>query len=111
MRPHYLYNGNPYTWKKVFVLKRDQERQWSGKGSHGMSKLWYLFWKQFISSFVILSYLSCPQGGLSTHDEMCVSYLFYYPKMAVGLCTSLPTVEQMVSSIEGAQIYWDRDLR
>jgi hypothetical protein len=28
-------------------------------------------------------------GGLSTHDEMCLNYMYYYPKEAVSGCMSL----------------------
>ena len=30
------------------------------------------------------------QGGEGTHDEMCLTFLFYYPKTDLSLCTSMP---------------------
>lgn len=32
------------------------------------------------------------QGGLSTRDEMCLSYLLYYPRVNLARCESLPEI-------------------
>lgn len=30
------------------------------------------------------------QGGFATSDEMCLSFIIYYPKMGLDLCESVP---------------------
>lgn len=30
------------------------------------------------------------QGGEGTHDEMCLTFLFYYPETDLSLCTTMP---------------------
>ncbi|KAL3871756.1 hypothetical protein ACJMK2_039734 [Sinanodonta woodiana] len=34
-------------------------------------------------------------GGLSTRDEMCLSFLLYYPKVALKQCVSSPTYDSL----------------
>ena len=41
----------------------------------------------------VLMYL---QGGLSTRDEMCLSFLVYYPRTSLTVCQSFPTVGAFV---------------
>jgi len=33
-------------------------------------------------------------GGLSTQEEMCLTFIFYYPKIDLKTCTSLPLTEE-----------------
>lgn len=33
------------------------------------------------------------QGGESTRQEMCVSFLMYYPSLDVGFCSSQATLD------------------
>ncbi|KAK3088535.1 hypothetical protein FSP39_020262 [Pinctada imbricata] len=35
------------------------------------------------------------KGGLSTRDEMCLSFLYYYPRMDVEMCESLPIYDNI----------------
>ncbi|KAK3586449.1 hypothetical protein CHS0354_001831 [Potamilus streckersoni] len=37
------------------------------------------------------------RGGLSTRDEMCLSFLLYYPKVALNQCVSSPTYDSISS--------------
>jgi len=30
------------------------------------------------------------KGGLSTEKEMCVAFLYYYPKIPLALCQTVP---------------------
>ncbi|XP_073788581.1 DBH-like monooxygenase protein 2 homolog isoform X1 [Danio rerio] len=39
------------------------------------------------------------QGGLSTSDEMCLAFLFYYPAMNLSGCESLPHFSSLVSEM------------
>ncbi|XP_063401020.1 DBH-like monooxygenase protein 1 [Mytilus trossulus] len=34
-------------------------------------------------------------GGLSTQEEMCVSFLYYYPRTTMSLCLGLPVYDQI----------------
>ena len=34
----------------------------------------------------------CTQGGEGTHEEMCLTFLAYYPQINAGACGSLPRV-------------------
>lgn len=45
------------------------------------------FYKYLFNLFFI-------QGGSSTHQEMCMAFVFYYPKIDFGLCTSVPSKTQ-----------------
>ena len=38
------------------------------------------------------------QGGLATTDEMCLSFLLYYPRSEVAICLSDPDVTQAYDS-------------
>lgn len=40
----------------------------------------------------ILEVFVSPQGGLSTRDEMCLSFLLYYPRINLSRCESLPDI-------------------
>eukprot|EP00062_Callorhinchus_milii_P013958 gi/632962755/ref/XP_007897496.1/ PREDICTED: DBH-like monooxygenase protein 1 [Callorhinchus milii] len=44
-------------------------------------------------------------GGLSTRDEMCLSYLLYYPKIDLARCESLPEITQQLKFIGVKEIY------
>ena len=35
------------------------------------------------------------QGGFSTHDEMCVNYVHYYPKVELEVCKSSVTTASL----------------
>jgi len=35
------------------------------------------------------------QGGLSTEQEMCVVFLYYYPKIPLTLCETVPDTESL----------------
>ena len=37
------------------------------------------------------------QGGESTQDEMCVSFLMYYPAIDLGACSSQTTFNSFLS--------------
>ena len=37
------------------------------------------------------------QGGLSTEKEMCVGFLYYYPKIPLTLCEASPTFRDLMS--------------
>ncbi|XP_048106553.1 DBH-like monooxygenase protein 1 homolog [Alosa alosa] len=38
-------------------------------------------------------------GGLSTRDEMCLSYLLYYPRINLARCESLPEIDRQLKFI------------
>ncbi|XP_026146155.1 DBH-like monooxygenase protein 2 homolog [Carassius auratus] len=38
-------------------------------------------------------------GGVSTTDEMCLAFLFYYPVMKLSICTSLPNPTTLISKM------------
>ncbi|XP_016353205.1 DBH-like monooxygenase protein 2 homolog [Sinocyclocheilus anshuiensis] len=38
-------------------------------------------------------------GGLSTSDEMCLAFLFYYPAMNLSSCISLPNAATLISEM------------
>ncbi|XP_012993949.4 DBH-like monooxygenase protein 1 homolog isoform X2 [Esox lucius] len=38
-------------------------------------------------------------GGLSTRDEMCLSYLLYYPRVNLARCESLPEIHEQLKFI------------
>ncbi|CAL4175639.1 unnamed protein product, partial [Meganyctiphanes norvegica] len=44
-------------------------------------------------------------GGLATQDEMCLSYLVYYPKTNLGGCVSSPSVGSIVHSMGIQELY------
>ncbi|XP_048387110.2 DBH-like monooxygenase protein 1 homolog isoform X2 [Stegostoma tigrinum] len=44
-------------------------------------------------------------GGLSTRDEMCLSYLLYYPKIDLSRCESLPEIAPQLQFIGVKEIY------
>ncbi|XP_059837559.1 DBH-like monooxygenase protein 1 homolog isoform X1 [Hypanus sabinus] len=44
-------------------------------------------------------------GGLSTRDEMCLSYLLYYPKIDLSRCESLPEIAPQLKFIGVKEIY------
>ncbi|XP_028653745.2 DBH-like monooxygenase protein 1 homolog [Erpetoichthys calabaricus] len=44
-------------------------------------------------------------GGLSTRDEMCLSYLLYYPRIDLSRCESLPDQIQQLTFIGVKEIY------
>jgi len=41
----------------------------------------------------------CPQGGLSTSEEMCLAFLFYYPAMNLSACASFPNLTTLRSEM------------
>ncbi len=41
----------------------------------------------------------CPQGGLSTSDEMCLAFLLYYPAMNLSTCVSFPNTTTLISEM------------
>ncbi|XP_062858528.1 DBH-like monooxygenase protein 1 homolog [Trichomycterus rosablanca] len=43
-------------------------------------------------------------GGLSTRDEMCLSYLLYYPRVNLARCESLPEIQGQLKFIGVKQI-------
>ncbi|XP_026869883.1 DBH-like monooxygenase protein 1 homolog [Electrophorus electricus] len=43
-------------------------------------------------------------GGLSTRDEMCLSYLLYYPRVNLARCESLPEINGQLKFIGVKQI-------
>ncbi|XP_030051078.1 DBH-like monooxygenase protein 1 isoform X2 [Microcaecilia unicolor] len=44
-------------------------------------------------------------GGLSTRDEMCLSYLLYYPKINLARCESIPEIKEQLQFIGVKEIY------
>ena len=46
---------------------------------------------------------SC-QGGLATKDEMCVSFIYYYPAHDIINCLTLPSQYQTKNAVEGIEI-------
>ncbi|XP_073529316.1 DBH-like monooxygenase protein 1 isoform X1 [Phyllobates terribilis] len=44
-------------------------------------------------------------GGLSTRDEMCLSYLIYYPKIDLARCESIPEMKEQLQFIGVKEIY------
>ncbi|KAG8444564.1 hypothetical protein GDO86_009648, partial [Hymenochirus boettgeri] len=44
-------------------------------------------------------------GGLSTKDEMCLSFLLYYPKINLARCESIPEIKQQLEFIGVKEIY------
>ncbi|XP_066461665.1 DBH-like monooxygenase protein 1 isoform X1 [Eleutherodactylus coqui] len=44
-------------------------------------------------------------GGLSTRDEMCLSYLIYYPKINLARCESIPEIKEQLQFIGVKEIY------
>jgi len=37
------------------------------------------------------------QGGLSTEQEMCMVFLYYYPKVTLTLCETAPKTNELVN--------------
>lgn len=57
-------------------------------------------WVLNVRSTKYLVYLTCRvgfglQGGLTTRDEMCETFLYYYPRLDIMVCDSFPNVNQM----------------
>ncbi|MGH0127521.1 UNVERIFIED_CONTAM: hypothetical protein FKN15_064757 [Acipenser sinensis] len=44
-------------------------------------------------------------GGLSTRDEMCLSYLLYYPRINLTRCESLPQIRKQLTFIGVKEMY------
>ncbi|XP_069462783.1 DBH-like monooxygenase protein 1 [Ambystoma mexicanum] len=44
-------------------------------------------------------------GGLSTRDEMCLSYLMYYPRINLARCESIPEITEQLQFIGVKTIY------
>ncbi|XP_075453452.1 DBH-like monooxygenase protein 1 isoform X1 [Ascaphus truei] len=44
-------------------------------------------------------------GGLSTRDEMCLSYLLYYPRINLARCETIPEVMEQLQFIGVKEIY------
>uniref|UniRef100_A0A8C5W798 Monooxygenase DBH like 1 n=1 Tax=Leptobrachium leishanense TaxID=445787 RepID=A0A8C5W798_9ANUR len=44
-------------------------------------------------------------GGLSTRDEMCLSYLMYYPRINLARCESIPEIKEQLYFIGVKEIY------
>ncbi|CAH2250161.1 DBH-like monooxygenase 1 [Pelobates cultripes] len=44
-------------------------------------------------------------GGLSTRDEMCLSYLMYYPRINLARCESIPEITEQLHFIGVKEIY------
>ncbi|XP_053316119.1 DBH-like monooxygenase protein 1 [Spea bombifrons] len=44
-------------------------------------------------------------GGLSTRDEMCLSYLMYYPRINLARCESIPEINEQLNFIGVKEIY------
>ncbi|XP_044304965.1 DBH-like monooxygenase protein 1 [Varanus komodoensis] len=44
-------------------------------------------------------------GGLSTRDEMCLSYLLYYPRINLTRCASIPDIMEQLQFIGVKEIY------
>ncbi|XP_043920219.1 DBH-like monooxygenase protein 1 [Protopterus annectens] len=44
-------------------------------------------------------------GGISTRDEMCLSYLLYYPKIKFARCQSIPEIIEQLNFIGVEEIY------
>ncbi|KAM9316675.1 DBH-like monooxygenase protein 1 [Gastrophryne carolinensis] len=44
-------------------------------------------------------------GGLSARDEMCLSYLIYYPKINLARCESIPEISEQLQFIGVKEIY------
>ena len=38
-------------------------------------------------------------GGQSTRDEMCLTYLFYWPRAPLSLCHSKPSLDTILQSL------------
>lgn len=45
------------------------------------------------------------QGGLSTRNEMCLSYLLYYPRINLTRCASIPDIMEQLQFIGVKEIY------
>ncbi|XP_077992069.1 DBH-like monooxygenase protein 1 homolog [Glandiceps talaboti] len=43
-------------------------------------------------------------GGLGTKEEMCLHFMYYYPRKTLSNCGSLPFMEVIVASLTGANI-------
>ncbi|KAG8543541.1 hypothetical protein GDO81_024370 [Engystomops pustulosus] len=44
-------------------------------------------------------------GGLSARDEMCLSYLIYYPKIDLARCESISEINEQLQFIGVKEIY------
>ena len=42
------------------------------------------------------------QGGHSTQEEMCISFLYYYPRTPMAFCNSVPLYEQISNDSQEA---------
>lgn len=45
------------------------------------------------------------QGGFTSTDEMCLSYLMYYPRINLNRCESIPDILDQIPFIGVKQIY------
>ena len=43
------------------------------------------------------------QGGFATNDEMCVSFLYYYPRHKYIYALTLPPLYQIIKAVEGIE--------
>ena len=57
--------------------------------------VWNRFHITFIFKYSSYKYLLSfsPQGGLSTLDEMCLTFVYYYPKFPVENCVSMNVLD------------------
>ena len=43
------------------------------------------------------------QGGLATKDEMCVSFIYYYPAHDISACVTVPPLYQSIEAVDGIE--------
>ena len=60
--------------------------------------------KRNVSTFIVIWFHL--QGGLATKNEMCVSFVYYYPAHNIYNCLSLPPLYQSIQVVEGLEIEW-----
>lgn len=63
---------------------------------------WFNLWD---SSATLIKEKSHFQGGLSTRNEMCLSYLLYYPRINLTRCASIPDIMEQLQFIGVKEIY------
>ncbi|KAF2361340.1 Copper type II ascorbate-dependent monooxygenase C-terminal [Trinorchestia longiramus] len=49
-------------------------------------------------------------GGINTRDEMCLSYLYYWPRSALSLCHSKPSLNTVLQSLGIEELSHDSDI-
>uniref|UniRef100_A0A6A7G1R7 MOXD1 homolog 2-like n=2 Tax=Hirondellea gigas TaxID=1518452 RepID=A0A6A7G1R7_9CRUS len=49
-------------------------------------------------------------GGINTRDEMCLSYLFYWPRSSLSLCHSKPSLNTVLQSLGIQELSHDSDI-